>query len=303
MSLQFNVTLTNYARGLAQDKASALAAFLAPEVVVGSAVGQFKSFSDKNAFQIYETARAIGGEATRIQFEADDPTYNCKPHALEIPIDQHERDGYGEGDPLGLERSKADVLVTSAILAHENRVVSKVKAAVAAEAGLGVYSAGANNPIEEIDGLIETIATATGQMPNRLAIGLPAWKILRNHPKVLARFPGAQSVGVTMAQFASLLLNPAIEIRVGILSKDSAKPGKTASKSNLVGSELFVFSASQSPNQFDGSFAKTFRTRTGGVDTVRTYKTASGRADILAVDWTEDIQVTSTVSGKRITVS
>lgn len=303
MSLAYNVTLTNYGRGLAQDKASSLARFLAPEVVVGAAIGQFKSYSDKNAFQIPDTRRSIGGEATRLQFEADDPTYNCKPHALEIPIDQHERDQAGEGDPLGLERSKTDVLVTAATLAHEKRVIDLVKT-ISAESGKGTnWSTSSGNPITELDELMEAIATQTGQMPNRMAIGLPAWRVIRNHAKVIERFPGAASVGVTMAQFASLLLNPAIEIRVGILAGDANKMGKAASKSNLMGSEVFTFIGSNNPTQYDASFAKTFRTRTGGVDTVRVYKTPSGRSDILAVDWTEDIQIASTLCGKRVTVS
>ena len=48
MSSKFNVTLTNYARGLAQDISASLANFLAPEVVVPAATGQYKSFDDKN---------------------------------------------------------------------------------------------------------------------------------------------------------------------------------------------------------------------------------------------------------------
>ena len=85
-----NHTLTNYARGIAQDMSSALANFLAPEVPVTSSTGQYKDYSDKNAFQVYDTSRAIGGPAKRIEFAASDPTYNCKPQALEIPIDDND---------------------------------------------------------------------------------------------------------------------------------------------------------------------------------------------------------------------
>ena len=76
-SSKFNVTLTNYARGLAQDISASLANFLAPEVVVTAATGQYKSFDDKNTFQVVDTARAVGGPAKRLEFAATDPTYNC----------------------------------------------------------------------------------------------------------------------------------------------------------------------------------------------------------------------------------
>lgn len=48
---------------------------------------------------------------------------------------------------------------------------------------------------------------------------------------------------------------------------------------------------------------KTFRTRRGGVDLVRVYREERSRSDFLAVDWTEDIKVTSSVCAKRITTT
>jgi hypothetical protein len=83
-------------------------------------------------------------------------------------------------------------------------------------------------------------------MPNRLVIGLPLWNKLRNNAKVIARFPGAASVGVSMAQFGSLLLNPSIDIRVGILAKDTAKLGAAKANVNIIGQQLVIFHASQS---------------------------------------------------------
>jgi hypothetical protein len=304
-SSKFHVTLTNYARGLSQDLRSALADFIAPEVIVPAATGQYKSFDDKNAFQVLDTSRAVGGPARRLEFASSDPTYNCLPQALEIPIDDHERDEAGQGDPLHLEQAKTQTLVASAVASHESKVFDSVAASVAAVGGVGSWSgaANANDPVAELDAKIEALATATGMMPNRLVIGLPAWAIIRHNPQVVARFPGAASVGVTRAQFASLLLNPDLDIRVGVLSRDTTKWGKAKNAQNIVGSELYLFTGASSPTLYDPSFMKTFRTRRGGVDIVRVYREESSRSDVLAIDWTEDIKVTSSVCAKRITVS
>lgn len=304
-SSKFNVTLTNYARGLSQDLRSTLADFIAPEVVVPAATGQYKDFSHKNTFQVHDTSRAVGGPARRLEFEASDPTYNCLPQALEIPIDDHERDEAGRGDPLGIEQAKTRTLISSAVASHERKVFGTVSAAIAATGGAGAWSGSTNtnDPIEEIDTLIESIATQTGMMPNRMVIGLPAWATIRHNPQVVARFPGAASVGVTRNQFSSLLLNPDIDIRVGVLSYDQNKWGKGANKKNIVGSELYLFHGTSAPTLYDPSFMKTFRTRRGGVDVVRTYREESSRSDVLAVDWTEDIKLTSKVSAARITVT
>jgi hypothetical protein len=305
MSSKFHVTLTNYARGLSQDLRSSLADFIAPEVIVPAATGQYKSFNDKNAFQVVDTSRAVGGPARRLAFAADDPTYNCLPQALEIPIDDHERDEAGEGDPLALEQAKTQTLVASAVTSHETKVFGTISGAVAAQGGVGSWSGSSNtnDPVAEIDAQIEALATATGMMPNRMVVGLPAWAIIRHNPQVVARFPGAASVGVTRAQFASLLLNPDIDIRIGVLSRDTTKWGKAKAAQNIVGSELYVFQGSTRPTLYDPSFVKTFRTRRGGVDVVRVYREDASRSDVLAVDWTEDIKITSAVCARRVTVS
>ena len=298
-SSKYNVTLTNYARGLAQDLSATLANFLAPEVVVPAATGQYKSFDDKNTFQVVDTSRAVGGPAKRLEFGASDPTYNCLPQALEIAIDDHERDEAGEGDPLRLEEAKTQTLVSSAVTSHE----AKVFAALTALAAAANIVLATDDPIAKIDDHIEALARDTGRMPNRLVIGLPLWNKLRNNAKVIARFPGAASVGVTMAQFASLLLNPSIDVRVGIMSQDTAKLGLAKHTVNIVGLQLVVFHATASPTLYDPSFMKTFRLRRGGVDVVRTYRDDSARSDILAVDWSEDIRVTSPVCARKLTAS
>ena len=298
-SSKYNVTLTNYARGLAQDISATLANFLAPEVVVPAATGQYKSFDDKNTFQVIDTSRAVGGPAKRLEFAASDPTYNCLPQALEIAIDDHERDEAGQNDPLRLEEAKTQTLVSSAVTSHE----AKVFAALSALAAATDITLASDDPIAKIDEQIEALATDTGRMPNRLVIGLPLWNKLRNNAKIIARFPGAASVGVTMAQFGSLLLNPSIDIRVGILARDTAKLGGAKNNVNIVGQQLVVFHANASPTLYDPSFMKTFRMRRGGVDVVRTYRDDSARSDILAVDWSEDIRVTSSVCARKVTAS
>jgi hypothetical protein len=278
---------------------ASLANFLAPEVVVPAATGQYKSFDDRNTFQVVDTARAVGGPAKRLEFAASDPTYNCLPQALEIAIDDHERDEAGQSDPLRLEEAKTQTLVSSAVTSHEAKVFGVVTA-LTASANIALAS---DDPIAKIDEQIEGLATDTGRMPNRLVIGLPLWNKLRNNAKVIARFPGAASVGVSMSQFASLLLNPSIDIRVGLLGRDNGKLGSNRGNVNIVGQQLVIFHASQSPTLYDPSFMKTFRLRRGGVDVVRMYREDSARSDILAVDWSEDIRVTSSICARKVTAS
>jgi hypothetical protein len=297
-------TLTNYARGINQDMQSRLAEFIAPTVPVGAASGKFKQFSDKNAFQVIQTDRPMGGKAKRLEFLATDGNYNCAPQALEIPIDDFERLQMGTGDPLGLEQSKVATLVTSASLSHEDKVFTAIKNGITAVSSRGSWSdLATNDPIKELDEQIKAIANATGMMPNRIAMGLNAWYYLRNHAKTIARQPGSSNIGITVQQLQGMLMNPQIEIRIGVLVKDTIKMGGSRSAANVVGDEAFIFHGSSTPTLYDPSFAKTFVTQGGGVDAVRKYREDGARSDIYAVDWSEDIQVVSTLCASRLTIS
>jgi hypothetical protein len=300
-----NQTLTNYARGVAIDKTSKLASFLAPSVPTGAASGQYKSFSDKNAFAVYNTARAVGGSRTRVEFDATDAYYNCKPNGLEIAIDDHERDQAGTNDKGGLqlERAKINTLISAQVISHELAVFTRLRAAVSATGGIGVWSNAANDPVAEIDSLIEAISNSIAKMPNRMVIGLGAWRVLKNHPKVLTRQPGNENIGVKLEQLSAMLLNPAMEIRIGVLPYDTTKPGKAASNANITGNEVWVFYGEENPSVYDASFAKTFRTDRSGVDTVKEYREEGASSDVYAVDWTEDVIVTAPIAGRRITLS
>lgn len=303
MSVAVNQTLTNFARGLAQDlTGGSIAEFLAPSVLVSGAVGKYKKFDDAAAFEIEDTARALGSDPNIINLTAEDADYNCKPHALEARIDVAEREQYGEGDPLGIEQVKLRMLLSRAATAFEARVIAKART-LSAVSNVGQWSVADNDPVKEIDAQIASIATKTGQLPNALAMGIADWNTVRNHPKVIARFPGAAQVGVTTAQFASLLLNPGIEIKIGTLGRNTAKQGATKNVANIAGGDVFIFVRSGNPTQLDASFMKTFRTRTGGVDTVQKYTAPSGLYDGLITMWSEDIQVVGAACARRITLS
>lgn len=298
-----NRHLTNYASGIAQDKqGGSLASFIAPVVSTGIAHGQFKRYSDKNDFQVVDTSRAVGGSRKRIEFGATDPFFNCLPQGLETTIDDYERDLAGESI-LNLQESKVRNLVGAAILSHEKKVFDIVKGAKAATGGVGVWSNAANDPVSDIDGEIQAIVDATGRMPNRIVFGIGAWRIFRNHAKVIARQPGAAVQGLSGDQAVSMFLNPSMEFRMGILSADTVKIGGAKTAVNVTGAEVFIFFGSDTPDQYDASFAKTFATREAMLDNVREYREERAASDVYFVDWSEDIQVTAAECGRRITLS
>lgn len=305
MSLQSQAslrpTLTVFAQGNMQNRAKTLADILAPTVRVPSTLGQYKRYSDKNTFVTPDTKRAIGGKATRIIMSSDDPTFNCQPHALEIAIDNAEREAAGP-NISGLEEGKMLTLLTQAALSHENAVVAIAKT-LSATAGKGQWSDKDADPVEELDEEIEAIATATGTMPTNIVFGLGAWRVFRNHPNVKANAAMTSTRSINEQQAAAMFLNPNMSLDVGILSKDTTKFGGTASKVNIVGAEVFIFIRSANPTVYDPSWMKNFSAGDGGIASVRMYPAEDGRADILALDWSEDIQIVSSIAARRVSIT
>lgn len=297
----YNGRLSNYAAGLAQDMRSALAEFIFPTVRVPQASGQYKKFDDKNAFQSYDTSRALGNQPNRIKLESTDPFYNCKPQALQVTVDDAEKDAAGAEVGL-LEEAKIKTLLSATTLSHEDKCFSILKAGVTAVASVGVWSTATNDPVAEIDAQIEAIATQTGVMPNRIVFGIGAWRVFRNHALVRSRQPGAELIGLTASQAVSMMLNPAIELKVGILSKDTTKFGATKNATNIVGAEVFLFYASPNPTIYDPSFGKNFTTLRGSVDAVMTHR-EEPVLDVHSVMWSEDPQVVSTALVRRLTIT
>ena len=298
-----NPTLTNYASGVLNDLQSATADFLAPQVQVPATIGQYKAYDNKNAFQTHDTSRGVGGPARRIFMDVSEPTYNCLPQALEITIDDSERDAAGTLNPLDLEQAKVKTLVQSSVLSHEKHVITTVHAAVSATGGVGVWSNDANDPVDEIDAQIEAIAKDTGQLPNAILMGMTAWRRFRQNAKVVAKQPGAALIGLNQGQASAMLINPSTEIRLSTMAYDTTKQGKTRSNSFVNGDDVYIFVRSATPTIYDPSALKTFAGGRGGVTAVREYRDESSRSDVYAVDWSRDVKVTSSISIKRITTS
>lgn len=298
-------TLTSYARGVfpglvaSQDPVVArMAAVLPP----GPATGKYKEFNDKLAFQAVQTARAIGGPAKRLEFLATDRDYNCTPQALEIGIDDHERDGAGDMG-AAMEEGKTRTLLNSASMSHVNDIVVVAKAGLSAAGTPNWATAASSTPLEHIDEQIEAIANDIGMFPTDIVFGLGAWRAFRKSAQVKAAFPNAAAVGVTPEQAAGILLNPSIRIGISTAVRDTAKMGAAKSTANILGSEVFIFYTSPAPDQFDASFMKVFTTGVNQIQSVRKYREERNRSDMLAVDWSRDIKVTSTISARRLTVT
>lgn len=293
-NLGSNPTLIQYAQGAAQDAMSRVADFLAPTVPVSSSTGKYKVYDEKNRFHLPDTKRAVGGRATEISFDASDLTFNCAPHALDVPVDILEQDD----DMMNTMMEAADLAAEVGALSHEKTVIDTAVAALSAEAPAWGSSA---DPIKTIDEYILSVlkgARYGGLLGVRVLLGATLLKNLKNHPAVKGRIiTGKAANGVAsvdMPAISNMLMgNP--EVRASFAVYDSAQAGKTDSISFVLDTSLIVFAAKDAPTRRDPSFMKTFRLRNRWMQP-GTFMRDDGRAEVAKFDWSEDVKVTNSAA-------
>lgn len=308
-SAAMNSQLTAFAVGYMNSEsmmgALALAERIAPTVRVPSSTGQYKVFSEKNGMVVYDTARALGGDPRRIGFEASDATYNCKPHALEVTVDEEERNQAGPDNAVAqqlLDTGKIQAVLNAAALAHA-KAVTDLAAAVSAESSIGVWSNADIDPIDQIDSVLDSIATAVGSTAFlKVTLSLGAWRTLRSHPKVKARTTGVKVSAISLQDLAGMFAIPC-DVQAHAVTYDTTKEGQSASKARLATSSVFVHYSVPSPTQFDVSGFKTFTTGERMITDVRSYEAANGLYRGHIVGWSRDIKQTSTIAFRRIAIS
>ncbi len=75
----YNGYLTELCQAAHADEADSIGNKLFPAVGVRTAVGTYKKRDIGNAFRVYRTALARGNSPTRIDTNATDGFYNCRP--------------------------------------------------------------------------------------------------------------------------------------------------------------------------------------------------------------------------------
>ncbi len=303
-ALAAKTTIREYAQGAAQEAVAPVADFLAPAVEVSTDVGYFKKYTEKSRFRVPDTRRAIGGRATQLGFDATDATFNCKPNALDVPVDKLEEDASEEAG-VALLQEAADLGAEVGGLAHEKAVLDLAVATLTGSAA-AIDFAGGTDVVDQLDQKIIALIKAArygSLMGVRLLMGPTFVRRLKNHASIRGRFPVGKKevVNPSIDDILSLLIAKP-EARMSAMVYDTAAEGKAESIDFLLDASCILFVAKESPTRRDPSFMKTFRRR-GAWMAPRIYTRDDGRVEVAAMDWSEDVQVTNTAGGQLLTIT
>jgi hypothetical protein len=297
--LSSNPELAAYAQGTARQNISAIASFLAPEVPVATSVGHYKKYDDKHRFRVPDTRRSLRGRATILEWNTDDATYNCTPHAIDVPVDKLE--GLEVAHAMDAVKEGADDAAEVAGLAHERDVITKALASVGAGTDHNFASSNVD-PVKIIDSAILAVSKAA-KHSNLMEIGIlfgPEAFIRYKHNANVkaAKSGGGKTVSIGMEDVGLLQMgNPAVQLSTMLI--DSAAEGLDQDIDFLMANQILIFVRKPNPTRRDPSFMKTFRLR-NNVLRPRIYEREDGRVDVAAFDWSEDVQVTNAAAAIRL---
>lgn len=309
-----NIPLTTYAQGIMQDRLAAyrLANLLCPIVQVGAAVGTFKIFDDRNDFLPADTERPLGGPRTRITHDATDDTYACKPHGIEIPVDDFEEDlAGGNTDAVAsqlLEQGKMRTMIGKKATSYVKRVTDFVFANLTAVAGKGEFSNPDIDPIDQIDEQLTALSILASTTENfAVVLGINTWNLIRRNEKVKKRCNGVQLETISLEQLNRSLIFP-VKLEVSAVSYVSTKRGQTATSPGIAKTEAmsnYVVIANSFPNPTvdDPSPFKCFSTSSVLVDAVNTYREEKSNSNVHFMDWSESIKKCGGALARLLAVS
>jgi len=299
-----NDTLTQYAQFIGPDWQRAMkeALGIAPVVPTGAMAGRYARFDDRMAFLVPDARRASGGATQTAQFGGTLVDYILDPNALKIPIDQEIEVPLAGSTSTLLEQAKTRTLMSQSANAFSVAVFDTVLAATTAAVGKGAWDDASKDPLAEIEEGLAKVESDSGLTPNVVSISKPMWRLLKQHPKTLARFPGKSSA-ITAQLIAEEIGDGdlAIEIVQGRGFRSGNRTTKTgATTAPFMGTSVLVHFRDAMPSQFSPGFAATLSMDSNMLQGIYEYMSDDGTVKFLRAKWALKTVIQSTKLCYRI---
>lgn len=201
---------------------------LFPVVPVNSTGGKIIEFG-KEAFRLYNSARAPGDNVKRVRFGHEGKPYAVENHALDAQVPrEHMRDA-SQVPGINLATRAVNLVLKSTSLILENQQAGIARNADNYDANHKLTLAGTDqwsdyansDPIGDIDNGKEAIRETIGVYPNKIEISAKVFKILKEHPVILDKIKHTQTGVVTAELLQAVFDIPKVVIGKAIAFDDA----------------------------------------------------------------------------------
>lgn len=284
---------------------------LAPIVSVTKQSGAYPIWSIADAYRLEDDERAPGTEATPVTWDVSSDLYYCKNFALKTRVPWEDLENADPWYIINSREAKARRIKDKLVLKWESRVASKVCSGT----NVGSYtacvsvwnvSAGAGDPIGDINNALKNIEDSTGVRPNSIVFGRAAWRAFREHNTVIGRLYGTAGAGnparIVTREGAKAIFE-VDNILIGGAYKSTKDKGLGASLSMMWASNVLVYYAPAAPSIDDPSFMYSMRwPKVRDLDMAATVRSIEPKqCDEIELGYYQDEKITAKELGFLIT--
>jgi len=195
--------------------------------------------------------RAPGTQAPRADYTVTTASYMCITRALAKAVPDEVRKN--ADNPLNPDLEATEFVMDSLERAIERRVADMINTA----ASVWVYSASlaagdqwsddASEPFDHIENAIAGIVGAIGRFPNTGVMSYDTWRVLKNHPDMLARVQYVRPSGMVELEDLQRWFNLE-RILVGTALRNTSQEGVAPSMSAIWGDGMWIGYVPRTPS-------------------------------------------------------
>ncbi|AVP97907.1 hypothetical protein C7S18_12170 [Ahniella affigens] len=251
--------LSQHARGYKSPQT--VGAYLFPRVYVKVRGGKIIKFG-KEAFKLYQTARAPGTATKRIQFGYSGDNYGLGGNSLEavVPIENQQEAITVPG--IDLASSAVNITLRSMALAHEYECATLSQNAAnydsnhkVALTGSARWNDGASTPAKNVLSWRDAVRATTGVEPNVMVIGPKVFNALADHPAIQDRFKYTGRDSITTKMLAALFEVDNVWVGKAIMHDEATGDFTDIWGKNVV---MAYVPVSESPTKEEPSYGYTY---------------------------------------------
>jgi len=284
-----------------------IADMVMPQVPVGKQSDMYAVFIRADRLRTANDARAPGAEARIVTEDVGSGTFYCSNYALKANVPIEDR---ANADPIyqNLQsEGKVQLVMDKLMLNYEVRVAglvtntSNVGSSAAVSSG---WSGSGADPLADINTAIDNVHYANGVRPNKVVMGVEAWKSFRRNSTVRNLIFGTNNGGgyPNTSQVAALL--DVDEVLVAGAFRNTGGEGLAESLSSIWLDHVLVEYVPASPNKERPSFAYSFRWAAPGLPNMQVerhpYDTKK-KAEEIEVGYYQDEKITGASYGFLLT--
>jgi len=279
-----------------------IADMIFPTVNVLKQSDLYMVYNRGDRMRIEDTTRAPGTMARRVTEDTGSATYFAKNYALAAAAVLEDK---ANADPMMLAQlvnGKATYILDKLLLDWERRVALMVTSGSNVGSSSAVTSAwnGAGNPLGNINTALDNVYGANGVRPNRIVMGVNAWKSFRRDSTVRGLIFGSNNGGgyPNTAQAAALL--DVDQILIGGAFQNTAQEGQTESLASIWNDQVLAYVAPSTPSVDQPSFGYNFRWAAAGLPNMQVERhpyDSRIKAELIEAGYYQDEKITGASYG------